>query len=203
MKDVKTIADKIVEEACADWLLTQKDLDNLTVAISMAIFKDRAESPHVYAGRFDRMCDLCDRPPRDASHVFSRESFVAAIEFERRAVSEIVGKAAAKYVPNTDAVRSHADLGAYSALLKVATEVAAMGKMYDGAGDFCQLVEMARAQCAEIAEKEKNAQAELAKTHASNHDAALSFVGGEIAARNIAEAIRDVDDNMQSDTKKR
>lgn len=191
---VKEIAEAIINTVCLDWQITAKDRGNLTVAIAMAIVQDRAGRPHVFVGPFDRYCEVCGEPDRDAAHVFANDRLVKALEFERRVCIEIILGIANKYLPNPAVVQSHSDAAAFSAIQEVAAEFAVRGRMYDGAGDFRELVQKARAQCAAIADVEKRTCAEQAKAHEKNKHAALSFLGGEIAARNIGESIREIED---------
>ena len=194
-EDVLKIADKIINKVCANWLLTERDIADLRVAIATEIADDRGKHPHLFVGRFDRGCTLCGEPDRHHDHVFTAERIVKALEFERRVCIEIVCGIANKYLPSPAIVQSHADAAAFSAIQEVAAAFAVRGRMYDGAGDFRELIQKARAQCAEIADAERETcKAQAAEHEADNMTAALALLGGEIAARNIGESIREIED---------
>jgi len=194
-ESVTKIADRIVKKVCGNWLLTEADIENLKVAIATEVADDRGKRPHLFVGRFDRGCELCGMPDRDSHHVFTGDRIVKAIEFERRVCLEIIMKIANQYLPNPAVVQSHADAAAFSACQEIAAEFAVRGRMYDGAGDFRELIQKARQQCAEIADEERRVCKEQAAAHeADNMTAALALLGGEIAARNVGESIRAIED---------
>ena len=68
----------------------QEDIEGtVEMAIIAAVEEDRKARPHLFVGRLDRWCELCDEPDRDARHLFSRESVAASVEEKDARIKEL------------------------------------------------------------------------------------------------------------------
>jgi hypothetical protein len=87
---ISTILSELLSYPC------DPDTENVRVAIDgilKLIEEDRRSRPHLFVGRFDRDCELCGNPDRDAIHFVKREWMENAIKQEREACARIADHA--------------------------------------------------------------------------------------------------------------